>query len=226
MHWAESFVARLADIRLANTFNPYHDICSQFDIADAPYLRRVSLETVLRAHERIGVDAIWFGRDPGYRGARRTGLALTDEGRLADLQRALPGADVRKVTKGAAQLERTATVVWRVISRLDRPPVLWNAFPLHPYADTQMTNRSHKLSERRTTMWAIRELVERFDPKLLVAIGNDASAALSDLGFTHKTVRHPSYGGMSDFTSGMERLHTLRRSPNETPDLFPVPTLR
>ncbi|WP_439952990.1 hypothetical protein, partial [Escherichia coli] len=79
-----------------------------------------------------GVDSIWIARDLGYRGGRRTGLALTDEAHLsahAGLYGQLPLA---RATRGPAMTERTATVIWQVLRDLRRPIFLWNVFPLHP----------------------------------------------------------------------------------------------
>jgi hypothetical protein len=37
------------------------------------------LTQILQAAEAASVDAIWVGRDLGFRGGRRTGMALTDD---------------------------------------------------------------------------------------------------------------------------------------------------
>lgn len=192
-------------------FNPYSDRCGVHDLPDAPVIRRANLLASLERGRATGVEAIWFGRDLGYRGGRRTGLALTDELNMLDV-RNHPGrrSAAAKATSGGVVAERTAAVIWSVIRRLREPPVLWNAFPLHPHVPGEpLSNRAHSAKERRETAWTIETLVASYGGPRLVAIGNDASKALRQLGFEHECVRHPSYGGQRDFIEGMERLHAL-----------------
>lgn len=209
MTWEQEFVQSLAEIQLDDVFNPYADRCPVFDLNEAPAIRRSNLIAVLLSRRAREIESIWFGRDLGYRGGRRTGLALTDEVTMLEIA---CDADhgVRKATSGAAVAERTAAVIWSVIRRLAHPPLLWNAFPLHPHESTKpFTNRAHTRTEREKTAWAIENLIERFDKPRLIAVGRDASHALQSLGFTHEVVRHPSYGGQKEFVSSMEKLHSL-----------------
>src|SRR5687767_984828 len=80
-----AFVDGLAAFRLKNVFNPYGDHCQQHDRPDAPVIRRENLRLVLEASLAKGLDSVWVGRDLGYRGGRRTGIALTDEPHLPEL---------------------------------------------------------------------------------------------------------------------------------------------
>jgi len=215
MIWEHDFVERLSDVDLGDVFNPYRDRCEVHDLDDAPRIRRENLIDVLTMWHLVDVDSIWFGRDLGYRGGRRTGLALTDEIAMGSYSRSGAGRVVR-ATRGLPVAERTAAVIWSVISRLEKPPVLWNAFPLHPHAPGEpFTNRAHSARERVATAWAIEALIERFNKPRLIAIGNDASKALSDLGFEHELVRHPSYGGQKEFISRMEATYSLEPETRE-----------
>ena len=211
MSWESEFVSALAGVRLPNVFNPYAQRCELHDLPTAASIRRANLAWLLKQRYAAGVDAIWFGRDLGYRGGRRTGIALTDEAHLLHIAMSTDHCSPpAKATHGEVVRERTAAVIWSMIARLSTPPVLWNAFPLHPHQpDAPMTNRAHSISERKVTAWAIEALVSRFDRPRLIAIGQDASKALGDLGFEHVCVRHPSYGGQRDFVTAMERLHEL-----------------
>ncbi|MEC3912593.1 uracil-DNA glycosylase [Sphingobium sp. CR2-8] len=211
MSWEQTFVERLASVQISNVFNPYCDHCEVHDLVDAASIRRSNLEAILDLRKSTSVDSIWFGRDLGYRGGRRTGLALTDEVAMFSAAGALKaGPKIARATHGTPVAERTAAVIWSLINRLRRPPMLWNAFPFHPHEpEAPFTNRAHTTRERRLTGWAIEALIDRFDNPQLIAIGNDASKALSDLGFKHQTARHPSYGGQREFIETMERLHGL-----------------
>lgn len=207
---ASSFVSRLARFDQANVFNPYADVCPDHDRDDAPMIRRANLRKVIDAAISARADSIWIGRDLGYRGGRRTGLALTDETHLDRAQRALGCGALVRATKGAAVAERTATVIWTMLDRIQRPTMLWNVFPFHPHAPNEpMTNRSHTSGERDLTVSFLVELVEMLRPSRIVAIGADAAASAQGLGFKVTHVRHPSYGGQAEFVHQVEELYGL-----------------
>ena len=73
------FIEQLAKLRFDGVFNPYADICPEHDKADAPAIRRRNLAFALEAALNCRVESLWIARDLGYRGGRRTGLALTDD---------------------------------------------------------------------------------------------------------------------------------------------------
>lgn len=217
---AARFVEKLAGLRFDNVFNPYADACPEHDWVNAAEIRRNNLALVVEAALRCRVDSIWIARDLGYRGGRRTGLALTDELHLtmhADLFKTGP---LTRATKGPAVGERTASMVWQMLYALDRPIFLWNVFPLHPHAHGDpMTNRCHTHAERAACRPLLAWLLERLKPKTIVAIGQDARVALEELNVAAVTVRHPSYGGQAAFASGMFDLYGCR--PDKTPSAQP-----
>lgn len=194
------FVDRLAAVRFSAAFNPYSELCTDHDLPDAPAIRRRNLEIVLSKAISIGVESIWIARDLGYRGGRRTGLALTDDVTL-DHHARMWGVDgLQRSTLGPPMPERTAALIWHVLSALDRPVFLWNVFPLHPHQpDDPMSNRCHTRREREQAAPLLEWLVNALKPRRLVAIGRDAELALSAFRFPTSAVRHPSYGGQTDF---------------------------
>jgi hypothetical protein len=219
---ADSFVNRVAELSFDCAFNPYADACVDHDSTDAPAIRRRNLTLVLDAAITHGADSLWIARDLGYRGGRRTGLALTDEmhlGAHASLFGALPLA---RATKGPAVAERTATMIWQVLKDLDRPIFLWNVFPLHPHErGNPMSNRCHTRFERQTCRPLLMWLLDTLQPKMIVAIGRDAQLALADLGVGAENLRHPSFGGQGEFIAGAYALYGLsKRSAEAGPQLL------
>ncbi|MCV3242090.1 hypothetical protein ABID19_005744 [Mesorhizobium robiniae] len=208
---AAAFVEELASYRFENAFNPYVDACPDFDTDEAPAIRRRNLEAVLDAALARGVHSFWIARDLGYRGGRRTGLALTDELHLdwhADL---LGTAPLHRATKGPPIAERTATVIWQMLRSIEQPIFLWNVFPFHPHAaGDPMTNRCHTKSERLACKPLLESLIAALRPKHLVAIGRDAQSALADLDLAATAVRHPSYGGQNEFIGALETFYSVR----------------
>lgn len=208
---AQEFVATLHALSFDDTFNPYVHRCAVHDKADAPERRSRALATMLDAATRCKLDSIWIGRDLGYRGGRRTGLALTDDVHMQAHAKRW-SVELDRPTIGQPVAERTAAVIWSVLETIDAPVFLWNVFPLHPHApDDPFTNRAHNSRERTTGEEILAALIALLRPRRIVAIGNDAAKSLLriDAGPVHQ-VRHPSYGGQSEFLTQMNALYPCR----------------
>ena len=203
------FVEGLNKLNFENTFNPYSDRCAVHDLDDAPRSRSQTLQSVLEAATEREIDSLWIGRDLGYRGGRRTGLAFTDDVHVhAHAERW--ELSVERPTKGEMVAEQTAAVTWRVLSQINVSVFLWNVFPLHPHEpDNPFSNRSHNVRERRAGEEFLSELILLLKPRRLVAIGNDAARAARRSGNQQGViqVRHPSYGGQTQFLTQMSELY-------------------
>lgn len=176
------------------------------------------LEAALSAR----VDTIWIARDLGYRGGRRTGVPLTDEIHLGQAGVLMGGIALDRATRGPMVAERTAAIIWSVLSRIGEPTVLWNIFPLHPHEpDDPFSNRCHTRAERDTTWPLLTGLIAMIKPRRIVAIGRDAGVALAGLDVPVKLVRHPSYGGQAEFIAGVNKIYGIvpDLDPGETPEL-------
>ncbi len=208
------FVGALGALDFENTFNPYSNRCAVHDLDDAPRRRSESLHAMLEAAAECEIDSIWIGRDLGYRGGRRTGLALTDDVHLyAHAQRW--GVSVERPTKGEAVAERTAAVTWSILSHIKAPVFLWNVFPLHPHEPNDpFSNRSHNSRERRAGEELLFQLILLLKPRRLIAIGNEAALTAYRLADHHEVikVRHPSYGGQTQFLTQVRELYDVSQT--------------
>ena len=203
-------------------FNPYSECCPTCDRADAARIRRRNLVLCLEAALAARVETIWIARDLGYRGGRRTGVPLPDEVHLGQARILFGGAALERATQGPIVAERTAAVIWQVLSRIGAPVVLWNIFPFHPHeAHDPFTNRCHTRSEREATWPLLTALMAMIQPRQIVAIGRDAGLALSGIDVPVQVVRHPSYGGQAEFIRGMHAAYGLAEAAEKpgTPEL-------
>lgn len=207
---AKAFTDELSAVRLENVFNPYADHCALHDRHDAAARRRRNLELSLSTAVELDVRTIWIARDLGYRGGRRTGLALTDEMHLDAYSALFRGLPVTRATRGPAVGERTANVIWRMLARIGEPVFLWNVFPLHPHdPDDPMSNRCHTARERDACREFFCAIVQLLQPEKIIAIGGDAHRAVESLGIRSVQVRHPSYGGQAVFIRQIEETYGL-----------------
>lgn len=211
----DEFVEELRSISLPNVFNPYRDICDFSDHPASPTLRSQNLTFFLKAMLRSESRSLWLGRDLGYRGGRRTGIALTDEFHLDVLQDTFGVFGIVKATRDtSATKERTATEVWKLLSQIKQPVLLWNAFPFHPFDQGDpLSNRRHTAQEFELCRHLLATLFEWLQPTTIIALGADAEAAVSSIGYQCHRVRHPSYGGQIDFAREISRIYSLPPPP-------------
>ena len=213
------FVEALSKLKFENSFNPYSNRCVVRDLDDAPQSRLQTLLTVLETATKQDIDSVWIGRDLGYRGGRRTGIAFTDDVHIHEYA-ARWRLSIQRPTKGDVVAERTAAVIWNVLPQIEVSVFLWNVFPLHPHEPgNPFSNRPHNSLERRTGEEFLSQLILLLKPHRLVAIGNDAARTVHRLKCQHRIiqVRHPSYGGQTRFLAQMCKLYNLQL------DLFQPP---
>jgi hypothetical protein len=177
-------------------------------------IRRRNLRLYLSQLDAIGPRMLLIGEAVSYRGGRLTGIAFVSEsvmlGGVETRSGHVLGADhgFRKATAGPRlSTEASATMVWSTIRDIEPLPLLWNAFPFHPFhAGDPDTNRAPTAGELAIGQPFIERLLRLFPIERVVAIGNHASASLQRLDIAHDKVRHPSQGGKNLFVEGMARL--------------------
>jgi uracil-DNA glycosylase len=218
----DRFVQTLADASMPRVFNPWRDRCDIYDCLDAPLRRRRNLEQVLEAILDAKAESIWIARDLGYRGGRRTGIPLTDEVHLDQAEELLKTSSLERATEGPVVAERTAAIIWNVLQRVRRPVMLWNIFPFHPHEEgNPFSNRCHSRKEREATWHILDSLISMIRPKQILAIGRDAHGALSEMGIESCAVRHPSYGGQSEFIAGVFSIYGIAQVTDQNPPELP-----
>ena len=196
----DAFLSELCSYEAERVFNPWTTNCERVDVEDSFGVRRENLCTVLCACADAGEVDVWIGRDLGWRGGRRTGIALVDEYALNEYARSIEVASLTRATAGPVMRERTATEVHLARLRVSRKVFFWNVFPFHPYeTGNPQSNRMHTRREHDVGIEFLKGVLSLLPVGRVVTIGADATSALQAVGVECFSVRHPSYGGQKDF---------------------------
>ena len=196
-------------------FDRFIDALARAEVSDRacnPYARGDRGNAIRRRNLRLYLEQIGdprillVGEAPSYRGGRLTGIAFTSESIMMNVLGAERG--YRKATPGPKlSTEASATMVWATIRQIEPRPLLWNAFPFHPFVrKNAFSNRAPTSGELLIGTPFLESLMQLFPIERIVAIGNLASRSLTRLGVAHEKVRHPSQGGKRLFVAGMARL--------------------
>jgi uracil-DNA glycosylase len=89
---------------------------------------------------------------------------------------------------------------------------------LHPHkSHDPFSNRSHNSHERRVGEEILFQLILLLKPRRLIAIGNEAAQTAYHLSGSHQViqVRHPSYGGKTQFLKQIKELYALQESQSQ-----------
>lgn len=199
------FVNSLGKVEeIPNVFNQYSNIKTENAI------RRNNLLLYLKQMSSIKPEVMLVGEAPGFHGCRFTGVPFTSEYILingfneTDLfgrnQGYLKTNELPTVKK-----EQSATIVWETLLNNSFIPLMWNAFPFHPFKEgNPMKNRTPKSRELEIGQEFLEELIEIFGISKIVAVGNNAEITLKKMNVSCIKVRHPANGGKCDFVSGIE----------------------
>lgn len=211
----------LKDFRAPDVCNPWRGR-DALDLSAAAGAERLDrLERHLDCRARL----VLVGEAAGYQGCRYSGIPFTSERLL--LEGAIPrvSCPARLTRRARPWSEPSASILWGTLHELGIAPqvVLWNAFPWHPHLpDQPHSNRRPTRAELARGAPALRALVERFSGAQIVAVGQVAHDALTRLlGTAVPRVRHPAYGGATEFAQGIRTLvkqSGIRRHSGELSD--------
>jgi uracil-DNA glycosylase len=194
------------------------DAYNEYAHGDNPYnaLRRANFQRYLEDMTRHQPTTLLVMEAPGYRGCRLTGVPVTSrkiltQG-LAELDlfgRHNGYVDVPEPGFEAIQGEQSATIVWGLMQELGIIPLIWNTFPFHPHKlGLPLTNRKPRQPEVQQGAIFLQAMLDLFQPRQVIAVGNVAAASLQGMGHACAKVRHPAQGGKNDFVAGLTRLLT------------------
>lgn len=192
----------VASCQMTGLFNPYNSVELALDRPNADKIRRKNLRRYLDCFRR-SPKLLLVGEAPGWRGCRFSGVPFTSEAQLAGGTHPFSGHQ----SSNAAQPfdENSANNMWAVLAKLHSDVFLWNAVPLHPHQPGKYgENRKPTTKERKQFESLTDGLISILKPHSVVAVGRVAESALQK--HKPKYLRHPSFGGASEFRTGMRAL--------------------
>ncbi|QBZ83123.1 putative uracil-DNA glycosylase [Hydrogenovibrio crunogenus] len=156
-----------------------------------------------------GKRVILVGEAPGYKGCKITGIPFTSGKVFEKVKHPLLLKIKEKLVLTEIEAENTATIVWNYLSTKTTTPLFWNSFPFHPHPEgNENKNRAPTDDEIEYGVMFLRTLYEIFKPELVAGIGNSGlnCAKRAFPGVSVKYIRHPSFGGKSEFIEGMNEI--------------------
>lgn len=148
----------------------------------------------LRHLERSGVNVMLVGEAPGYRGCAMTGIPFTDEVQLKSPENFFALGTWERSGDIGNTSERSASAVWMALRDYHIIPLMWNAFPFHPYKDgkksSNRTPTQSELQEGQQYLEALRSIFAIEDSQVF-ALGKKAMEILGLTSDSHY-IRHPA----------------------------------
>lgn len=206
----EGFIEELAMTEVTpNVYNQY-----SYEYKDNE-IRRKNLLIYLNKMNKIKPKVMLVGEAPGYRGCRLTGVPFTSEHLLMNNMNGLDlfgrEAGYKLVEEKDKLLkEATATIIWDTLIKHDIMSLAWNAFPFHPHKEGDgQSNRAPLSKELLIGEKPLLRMIEMFNIKHVVAVGNKAEQTLRKLNISCHKVRHPAQGGKNEFVEGVKVFKAL-----------------
>lgn len=161
-----------------------------------------------------GKRVLLVGEAPGYKGCKITGIPFSSVKVLMGTEHPLfhaikPQLSISDDALRNMTSENTATIVWQYLVDKKTVPLFWNSFPFHPHPkNKENKNRAPNSKEISQGIIYLQQLYTIFRPDIVAGIGvkgvECAKKAYPEL--TIKYIRHPSYGGKSEFIEGMNSI--------------------
>jgi len=200
MHTILEFIDELKKQSNTETvFNPYLDENVSENL-------KAYLESMLNID---GKRILLVGEAPGYKGCKITGIPFTSGKVFENVEHPLLSGIKEKLNLRKIESENTATIVWNYLATKKTTPLFWNSFPYHPHPKSEENkNRAPTAEEIEQGVKFLHALNTIFQPQVIAGIGNSgvncAQQAFPEMEI--KYIRHPSFGGKSDFIEGMNEI--------------------
>lgn len=200
MSLIEEFITELVMHKnTATVSNPYLDQ----NIADN---LRLYLNAMIKME---GKRILLVGEAPGYKGCKITGIPFTSGKAFERFDHPLLKDIGSQLKLSKIESENTATIVWEYLSKKACTPLFWNSFPFHPHPKgNENKNRAPTSEEVKIGIAHLKRLHSIYKPDVIAGVGGKG-VECAKKSFPKDNIvyiRHPSFGGKSEFIAGMDKI--------------------
>ena len=191
-----SLIKKLAQTETkSDLFNPYNELTKPTDDRTAPGVRQQNLRMYLDSLEKSKPQFICFFYAPLYDESKRSGVPLTNVSNFKQVEEVLNiKKSFEKATKsrGKPKLSSVASILWNTVEKIDEPIVFWPIIPFYPHKKSGLkTPRKFTNKELLKYKELVVDIVDLFEPKIVLSIGKDTHEALDFLQVKHYELPHP-----------------------------------
>lgn len=179
-----------------------------------PYREEHKLDNLKHYFSKVfnqaGPKILLVGEAPGFKGCRLTGIPFSSGKLFTEVDHPFLKELQTNITLSTLEAENTASIVWRHLVSHEAVPLFWNAFPFHPHPSRlQRKNRVPNAKEMEEGSIYLKMLVEFYQPDLIAGLGRKGADSVQRVLPDEQVIyiRHPSYGGKSDFITGIDQLY-------------------
>lgn len=167
-------------------------------------IRRRNLEGYFTKMAILEPTVLLVGEAPGYRGCGRVGMPFSSE-KLVLSHPFFSDTTIFSIENATSSIaEASASIVWKTFDTLNFYPLMWATYPFHPHKPNNvLSNRAPRPDEVVLGKKFLKEIMELFGIKHIIAVGRVAEKCLNDMGYSAYAVRHPSHGGATLFAKGL-----------------------
>ncbi|MBX2848049.1 MAG: uracil-DNA glycosylase [Acidiferrobacterales bacterium] len=182
-------------------------------IVSNPYIKpelASNLKVYLNAIDQIPTKPILLiGEALGFKGGKLTGIPFSSGQIFERFEHPFLSQIKSDIILRDVESENTATIVWEYLSARGITPLCWNAFPFHPHPKGQKNkNRAPTAKEVKSGQRYLKQLQIIFESEIIIGVGSKG-AHCARAAFPERhiiAVRHPSFGGKSEFIRGMDKV--------------------
>jgi hypothetical protein len=188
-------------------FNQYRDNVEDIDLPGGNEIRRENLRRYIR-HFASKPTTFLLGEAAGWQGCRFAGIPFTSE---ALLLLGIPIKGAPSSSRSVPYVEPSAKLFWHNLKNCSKDFFVWNTLCFHPYHEGNfLSNRTPTAREFAIHEDILVRLIEILEPERIGAIGKKAEVTLARIGATAPVtyVRHPAYGGKSEFERAIRTMFT------------------
>jgi len=182
----DELIIKLANTRTEETlFNPYNQVCKDYDINTAPGVRQGNLRIYLESYANSAVEDLWVTDAVDFHSTKLTGVPLLNPVNLTRVEDILGLTTKFEVaTKNRAVLEghKYGTNVWDLISKQKKRPMIWTVLPFYPHETAGITSKRDPSAEEYSKYKEFLMLIiEIYKPKNIFTMGAKTKSALTAL---------------------------------------------